>query len=69
MAKEGLSDGPPGTEIYFAFAEDDCGNVYLVNPHEDDPVVYFPDHELNGPESLKVSLSEFLAAQRRKTCR
>jgi len=56
----------PGMENFFSFAADDCGNSYVVDPHEADPKVYFYDHELTKPQCLDVSLSQFLAAKRTK---
>jgi hypothetical protein len=69
MDQENLSLELPGTEKFFAFADDGCGNLYIVNPRKTDPVVYFHDHEMNEPESLEVSLSQFLAAKRTKAGR
>ncbi len=55
-----------GTESFLSFATDDCGNQYVINPHEADPKVYFYDHELPKPQSLDISLSQFLIAKRTK---
>ncbi len=57
----------PGTEGFFAFASDGSGNRYVINPREADPNVHFYDHELAQPESLNMSLSQFLAAKRAKS--
>ena len=68
MDRETISIELPGAEPHFAFATDGCGNFYTVDPRETDPTVYFHDHEMGQPESLKLSLSQFLATKRTK-CR
>lgn len=49
---------------FYSFANDGCGNLYLVRPREADPEVLFLDHETGKREALGVRLSEFLAAER-----
>lgn len=66
VGDENMSIVWPGTEGFFPFANDGCGNRYIVNPHEADPVVYFYDHEVHKRESLNVTLSQFLTAKRTK---
>ena len=50
----------PGWELYFAFADDGCGNGYLIDPREKDPRVYLHDHETGKLNKLCDSLSEFM---------
>jgi len=69
IGNENMSIVWPGTEGFFPFADDGCGNRYIVNPGEADPLVYFYDHELHERESLNVTLSQFLAAKRAKVGR
>ena len=69
IGNENMSIVWPGTEGFFPFANDGCGNRYILNPGEPDPVVYFYDHELHERESLNVSLSQFLATKRTKAGR
>jgi hypothetical protein len=54
----------PDREGLYSFANDGCGNQFLVNPKESDPEVYFYDHEMGQSEDLGMRLSEFLAAPR-----
>lgn len=49
---------------FYSFANDGCGNLYLVRPQDADPEVFFLDHEIGKREALGVHLSEFLAAKR-----
>lgn len=42
--EQSVRDSWPGLEKYFAFADDGCGNGYLIDPKEDDPAVLFHDH-------------------------
>jgi hypothetical protein len=62
---EAMEDGSwPDIEGFYAFANDGCGNLYLVTPQDADPEVIFLDHETGQRESLGISLSQFLAAKR-----
>ena len=54
----------PDVEGFYSFANDSCGNPFFINPHDNDPEVFFRDHEIGERESLGVRLSEFLAAKR-----
>jgi hypothetical protein len=56
----------PDMEGFYAFANDGCGNQYLVDPQEADPEVVFLDHETGKRESLGVRLSQFLTAERKR---
>jgi hypothetical protein len=67
IAEENMSLVWPGTEGFFVFASDGSGNRYLVDPQETDPTVYLYDHEIKKRESLKLSLSQFLAVKRNKS--
>jgi len=51
----------PGCEKYFPFANDGCGNDYLVDPTLDDPPVKFHDHETGEMSHVCNTLSQFLA--------
>lgn len=50
-----------GTEQYFAFADDGCGNGYMVDPSLDDPEVLFHDHETDEFTPVCDSLTKFLS--------
>jgi len=64
MDDEHMSFVWPGTEGFYPFANDGCGNAYLVNPRDADSEVSFYDHETGEREPLAVRLSEFLSAKR-----
>jgi hypothetical protein len=51
-------------EGFYAFANDGCGNLYIVALQGDDPEVFFLDHETGEREALGVCLSQFLATER-----
>ena len=62
---EPMEDGEwAGIEGFYSFANDGCGNLYLVSPRDADPEVFFVDHETGKREALGTRLSEFLAAKR-----
>ncbi len=50
----------PGSENYFAFADDGCGNGYLVDPKDDDPPVLFHDHETGELSRVCDRFTEFM---------
>ena len=52
-------------DAYFAFADDGCGNTYLIDPRGTDPPVLFHDHETGEIEAVAPSLSEFMKWERR----
>ena len=54
----------PDLEGFYSFANDGCGNQFLVNARDGDPEVFFNDHETGKRKSLGVRLSQFLAARR-----
>ena len=64
--EQSVRDTWPGWSEYFAFADDGCGNGYLVDPKQTDPPVFFHDHETG--EMLRVCdrLSEFMKWPRLK---
>ena len=50
----------PGTERYFAFADDGAGNEYLIDPRLPDPPVQFHDHETGEFSPVCDSFVEFM---------
>jgi hypothetical protein len=63
---EHVGEAWPGTEEMFEFANDGCGNGYLIDPRVSDPPVKFHDHETGETERVADSLTAFLAMPRRK---
>lgn len=45
---------------YFTFANDGCGNCYIIDPILDDPPVRFYDHETGDIDKVCDKLSEFM---------
>jgi len=64
--EENVRDAWPGTEQYFAFADDGCGNGYLINPREADPPVLFHDHETGELSRVCDHFTEFMSWPRRQ---
>lgn len=62
-----VKDAWPGTERYFAFADDGCGNGYLVDPRLDDPAVFLHDHETGEFHPVANRFSEFMIWPRVET--
>jgi hypothetical protein len=58
--EEAISTTWPGLEAYFAFADDGCGNGYVIDPKEKDPPVLFHDHETGELTLVCPSVSEFM---------
>jgi hypothetical protein len=58
--RESARDTWPGLEKYFAFANDGCGNEYLLDPREDNPPVLFHDHETGELSRVCDHFSEFM---------
>jgi hypothetical protein len=56
----------PDLDGFYSFANDGCGNQFLINPRESDPEVFFNDHETGERESLGLRLSQFLVAPRKR---
>ena len=54
----------PGTEDYYAFANDGSGDKYLIDPHADDPEVLYYEHETKQTRPVGATLSQFIAARR-----
>lgn len=57
---QSAKDTWPGLEKYFAFADDGCGNGYLIDPREEDPAVHFHDHETGNMTRVCDRFSEFM---------
>ena len=55
-----FQDCGEGQEGLFAFADDGCGNAYLIDPSQADPEVRFHDHETGMMETVCPRFSEFL---------
>ena len=64
---QSLKETWPGCEAYLAFADDGCGNGYLIKPGTADPPVVFHDHESGEVVEVSPSLSAFLAAPKRNS--
>lgn len=54
---QSTKDTWPGTEKYFTFADDGCGNGYLIDPRLADPPVFFHDHETGDLSPVADRLS------------
>jgi hypothetical protein len=50
-----------GLGKYFAFADDGCGNPYVIDPKDDDPAVLFFDHETGEFSPVCDHFSEFMS--------
>ncbi len=57
---ETVRESWPGLEKYFAFANDGCGNEYLIEPGDDDLPVLFHDHETGELSRVCDHFSEFM---------
>ncbi|WP_013627115.1 SMI1/KNR4 family protein [Rubinisphaera brasiliensis] len=53
-------------DTYFAFANDGCGNDYMIDPHEPDPPVLYHDHETGEVTPVAARFSEFMSWERRE---
>lgn len=62
---EAARSGFPGTEPYFRFADDGCGNAYMTDPRLDDGPVLFHDHETGEISEVCDSFSRFMSWPRR----
>jgi len=58
--EESLRDAWPGIGELFAFANDGCGNEYVVDPRLEDPPVRFYDHETGEFLPVCERVSEFM---------
>jgi hypothetical protein len=54
----------PGTEGFYAFANDGAGDMYLIDPRERDPDVIYYEHETAKTRPVGATLSQFIAARR-----
>jgi hypothetical protein len=54
----------PGTEGYYAFANDGSGDTYLIDPRAADPDVLYYEHETARIRPVGATLSRFIAARR-----
>ena len=59
---QSLAESWEGCEPYFLFANDGCGNDYMIKPGVSDPEVLFHDHETGEIVQVAPSLSLFLAS-------
>ena len=62
---ESLRDTWPDCKELFAFANDGCGNDYLIDPRKPRSEVLFHDHETGEFSKVTSSLAEFIAAPRK----
>jgi hypothetical protein len=62
-----VKDAWPGTERFFSFANDGCGNGYFIDPTLDDPEVLLHDHESGELTPVAGRLSEFMKWPRVET--
>lgn len=56
----------PDLDGLYSFANDGCGNQFLIIPREADPEVFFNDHETGQRKLLELRLSQFLVAERKR---
>lgn len=63
---ESLNDYWPAIKNFFAFANDGCGNDYLIDPRDPELKVVFHDHETGEIEPVDMSFPAFLAAPRKQ---
>lgn len=63
---ESLRDAWPDCKELFAFANDGCGNDYLIDPRKSASEVLFHDHETGEFTKVASTLVEFLSAPRRQ---
>jgi hypothetical protein len=62
---ESLRDVWPDCKELFAFADDGCGNGYLIDPRKPDLEVLFHDHEDSQITRVGLNLAGFISAPRR----
>jgi hypothetical protein len=58
--EQGLQDAWPEVKELFAFADDGCGNEYVIDPKLEDPPVQFYDHETGEFSPVCDTLSDFM---------
>ena len=61
---EAVVEHPEGGRRWLAFADDGCGNAYLIDPGEVDSAVYFLDHETGEWALVTGSFQDFLTRAR-----
>ncbi len=54
----------PGTERFWIFADDGCGNAYMIDPGQEDGAVFFHDHETVEVSEICESLVRFMSWER-----
>ncbi len=54
----------PGTERFWIFADDGCGNGYMTDPAQEDGAVFFHDHETGEISEICDSLVRFMSWER-----
>ena len=54
----------PGTDGYYAFANDGTDDKYLIDPRQSDPDVLYYEHETTKIRPVGATLSQFIAARR-----
>lgn len=65
LDEEHLKSGNwPGTEGFYAFANNGAGDQYLIDPKRVDPEVFYYEHETGKKKPVGVSLSQFVSAKR-----
>ena len=60
LDEQSILDGWPGNEKYLVFAGDGYGNDYLIDPKEEDPAVFFFDHETSELIHVCDRFTEFM---------
>ena len=54
----------PGTQGFYAFANNGAGDQYLIDPKQEDPEVFYYEPETGKKKSVGVALSQFVSAKR-----
>jgi hypothetical protein len=63
---EAIRDFMSDTKEYFAFANDGCGNDYLITPRDPTSEILLHDHETDELTHLGVNFAGFLSAPRKQ---
>ena len=64
---ESLRDAWPDCKELYSFANDGCGNDYLIDPCKPGSKVLFYDHETGEFSEVGLNLAGFIAAPRRSS--
>jgi hypothetical protein len=56
----------PGTEGYYAFANNGAGDKYLIDPRQSDPDVIYYEHETGKTRPVGATLSRFITVPPRR---